>query len=101
MSTTTEKRARRVERRAIPEVVEAVHAGKLSVRLADELLYLPRARQRAELQRRLHAQDEAERRSRVVTETIRQYLDSNSTIDLEMLRSQIRAAAGRQISGAC
>jgi len=74
-ATTKDKRERRVLRRSVPEVVEAIHAGKLSVRLADQLLYLPRAKQRTELQRRLHAQDEFERRSRVAAETIREYLD--------------------------
>src|SRR5207249_3512857 len=93
-ATTKEKRARRVERRAIPEVLAAVHAGKLSLRLADELLYLPRARQRAELRRRMKSIEDRERISARVALEIREYLDTHppNKIDLLELGCQIRAA---------
>jgi hypothetical protein len=65
-------------RRTIPEVLEAVHVGKLSLRLADELLYFPRARQRAKLQRRLKAVEDREPDQSAGTAEIREYLDTHS-----------------------
>jgi hypothetical protein len=50
-ATTKEKRERRVMARSLPEVLKAVQAGKLSLRLADQLLFLPQPKQRAELRR--------------------------------------------------
>jgi hypothetical protein len=93
-ATTQEKRARRVERRAIPEVAEAVRSGKLSVRLADQLLYLPKAQQKAELERRLKAVEDRERLSATVARTIREYLDSlnGRRVDLVELGKIIREA---------
>jgi hypothetical protein len=93
-ATTQEKRARRVERRAIPEVVEAVRSGKLSVRLADQLLYLPKAEQKAELTRRLKAVEDRERISATVARTIREYLDGleGRKVDLGTLNQRIREA---------
>jgi hypothetical protein len=93
-ATTQEKRARRVERRAIPEVVEAVRSGKLSVRLADQLLYLPKAQQKAELDRRLKAVEDRERISATVARTIREYLDclEGRKVDLGALNLRIREA---------
>jgi hypothetical protein len=91
-ATTQEKRARRVERRAIPEIVEAVRVGKLSLRLADQMLYLPRARQRAELQRRLKAIEDRERISARVAAEIRQYLDTHPKVDLLELNQRLKAA---------
>jgi hypothetical protein len=91
-ATTKEKRERRVMRRSIPEVVAAISSGKLSIRLGDDLLRLSRPKQKVALEHRLRAQDEAERRSRVAAETIRQYLDSCDNVNLEDLRRRIRAA---------
>ena len=91
-ATTQEKRARRVERRAIPEVVEAVRSGKLSVRLADQLLYLPKAQQKAELTRRLKAVEDRKRISATVARTIREYLDTTLKVDLQELNKRIREA---------
>ena len=91
-ATTQQKRARRVERRAIPEIVEAVRSGKLSVRLADQLLYLPKAEQKAELTRRLKAVEDRERISATVARTIREYLDTTSKVDLQELNERIRSA---------
>jgi hypothetical protein len=89
-ATTKEKRARRIERRAIPEVVAAVHAGKLSMRLADELLYLPRARQRNELQRRLKSIEDRQRISGRVALEIRRYLDTHAKVDLLELDRRLK-----------
>jgi Asp-tRNA(Asn)/Glu-tRNA(Gln) amidotransferase B subunit len=91
-ATTQQKRARRVERRAIPEIVEAVRSGKLSVRLADQLLYLPKAEQKAELERRLKAVADRERISALVAQTIREYLDTTLKVDLQELNERIRDA---------
>jgi hypothetical protein len=91
-ATTQEKRARRVERRASPEIVEAVRSGKLSVRLADQLLYLPKAEQKSELTRRLKAVADRERISALVAQTIREYLDTTLKVDLQELNERIRDA---------
>ena len=91
-ATTQQKRARRVERRAIPEVVEAVRSGKLSVRLADQLLYLPKAQQKSELDRRLTEIAERERKHAIVARTIREYLDTTLKVDLQELNERIRKA---------
>ena len=95
MSATTQvKRLRRVERRAIPEIVAAVHTGKLSVRLADQLLYLPKAQQKVELERRLALAQERETRNRLVAETVRSYLDTlnGQKVDLHQLGKIIQNA---------
>ena len=95
MSATTQaKRLRRVERRASPEIVAAVHAGKLSIRLADQLLYLPRKEQKAELRSRLKAIEDREWQSAITARTIREYLDQlgGKRVDLIELGSVIRAA---------
>ena len=55
---------------------QAVHAGKLSVRLADQLLYLPIAEQKTELERRLSEARACETRNRAVAGVIRKYLDT-------------------------
>jgi hypothetical protein len=91
-ATTKEKRERRVMRRALPEIVQAVRSGKLSLRLADQLLYLPRARQRAELQRRLKAIEDRERISARVAAEIREYLDTHPKVDLLELNRRLKAA---------
>jgi hypothetical protein len=91
-STTPAKRLRRIQRRAIPEVVAALEAGQISVRMADTLLYLPPGQQRAQLERRLAAARERQRKSQLVAQTIRRYLDSAQQIDLAALRDLIQAA---------
>jgi hypothetical protein len=93
MSATTQaRRLRRVERRAIPEIVAAVHTGKLSLRLVDQVLYLPKAEQKAELHRRLNAIEDRERISAAVARTIREYLNTTSKVDLQELNERIRSA---------
>jgi hypothetical protein len=70
-----------------------MRTGAISVRTADTLLYLPPDQQAAELERRLHALQERQRKSRTASTVIRQYLDSApERIDLEELRSLIQAA---------
>jgi hypothetical protein len=91
-ATTKEKRERRVMARSIPEVLEAVQAGKLSLRLADQMLYLPRAKQRAELRRRLKAIEDRERISARVAGEIRQYLDTHTKVDLLELNRRLHGA---------
>jgi hypothetical protein len=92
MSPGHKKRLSRIARRGTPQIKAAFEAGKLSARICDTLLYLAPAEQTRELTRRLRAQDEAEHRSRLAAETIRQYLDSCSKVDLMELGRQIRAA---------
>jgi hypothetical protein len=62
------------------------------MRLADELLYLPRARQRAELQRRLKSIEDRERISAQVARELRQYLDTHPKVDLLELDRRLKAA---------
>jgi hypothetical protein len=91
-ATTKEKRARRVMSRSLPETIEAVQSGKLSMRLADQLLYLPPSKQRSELHHRLKAIEDRERiRARVAAE-IRQYLDTHPKVDLLELNQRLKAA---------
>jgi hypothetical protein len=98
-STTKDKRIRRVERRAIPEVAEAMRNGQISVRLADTLLCLSPREQRAQLDRRLRLAQERERKSNAIAGVIRGYLDAHKEIDLEALRSLIQAALARASVG--
>lgn len=91
-ATTKEKRARRVERRAPPETLEAVQSGKLSMRLADQMLYMPRARQRKELYRRLKSIEDRERICSHVARELCEYMDTHAKIDLLELRQRLHAA---------
>jgi hypothetical protein len=91
-STTKAKRIRRIERRAIPELVEAMRNGRISVRMADTLLLLPAEAQLAQLQRRLNEAAQRECKSQLAARTIRQYLNGHQKVDLEALRSLIQAA---------
>jgi hypothetical protein len=94
-STTKAKRLSRIRRRGSPQLVAALDAGAISVRTADTLLYLPPDQQAAELNRRLQALQERERKSQTASTVIRQYLDSApKQIDLEELRSLIQEALG-------
>jgi hypothetical protein len=65
---------------------------QISARMADQLLYLPPAQQRAELERRLSALTEREERSRTAAEAIRSYLNTHDRIDLQDLEGRIRQA---------
>ena len=74
------------------ELVAAMRAGQVSVRTADSLFYLPLEEQRAQLERRLQAAEQRERRSKAVAATIHSYLDSGQRIDLGELQGRIRSA---------
>jgi hypothetical protein len=91
-STTKAKRIRRIERRAIPELVEAMRNGQISVRMADTLLYLPPQEQLAFLERRLQAAQQREQKSKAIASVIRSYLDAHKEVDLETLCSLMREA---------
>jgi hypothetical protein len=91
---TTTKRHRRIERRAIPAVLEAYRAGKISAKRADLLLYLPPTEQAAELERRLSDAREREAKHRRAAATLRGYLDglNGQPPDLHQLNGIIRKA---------
>jgi hypothetical protein len=89
-STTRNKRISRVLRRGSPELVDALRRGLISVRTADSLFYLPLQQQQAQLQRRLAAVQQRQRRSQLAAQTIRRYLDSAQRIDLSELQHRIR-----------
>jgi hypothetical protein len=91
-STTKAKRIRRIKRRAIPELVEAMHKRQISVRVADTLLYLPPQEQLAQLERRLRFAQQRENKSKAIAQTIRTYLDDHQQVDLEELRLLIEGA---------
>jgi hypothetical protein len=94
-STTKATRIRRIETRGTPQLLEAMRTGAISVRTADTLLYLPPDQQVAELNRRLQALQERERKSQTASMVIRRYLDSApKRIDLEELRTLIQTALG-------
>jgi hypothetical protein len=80
----TKGRLRRIEKRALPELKQAIEAGFVTVRKADEMLYWPKAKQRAYIE----GQQQAFERRRAVGAAIRQYLDglSGRRPDLEELR---------------
>ena len=88
------RRARRIERRCIAPVVEALHNGQISSRSADEFLKLSPAKQALELSRRLEEIRERETRHRVVVAAIRGYLDNlnGQRVDLHRLGGILRSA---------
>ena len=94
MLSHKDKRARRIERRATPEVAAAYASGAISARRADTLLYLPVEKQKAELERRLSEARTREHKNRLVADTIRRYLDSlnGRQPDLHQLSGLIKAA---------
>jgi hypothetical protein len=53
----TAGRIRRLEKRASPELKRAIEAGLVSPRKADQLLYLPKAKQRAYIAAQQRAKD--------------------------------------------
>lgn len=88
------RRARRIERRCIPVVVEAFHSGQISARSADVFLSLPQAEQAVELERRLALAHERETRHQTVANVIKLYLDGlgNQKVDLIELGKIIKKA---------
>jgi hypothetical protein len=90
--TATIKRQRRIEKRCIGPVVAALHAGQISPRSADVFLRLTPEKQKVELERRLAEIAERERKHATVAQTIRQYLDTTSKVDLQELNERIREA---------
>jgi len=70
---------------------------QISARMADQLLYLPPAQQRAELERRLSALTEREARSRTAAEAIRSYLDTHAHVNLEDLRLELGEALASRV----
>ena len=91
-ANSTLKRARRIEKRCIGPVVEALRTGKISARSADVFLKLSPASQARELARRLGEAEERERLHAITAQTIRQYLDQLGAkrVDLIELGSVIR-----------
>jgi hypothetical protein len=85
-------REERVMRRGSPELVMALKNGEVSARIADELIRLTPARAKRELERRLRAVQERERKSKAIASVIRSYLNGHQKVDLEALRSLIQAA---------
>ena len=88
------KRLSRIRRRAIPAVREAYERGEISAKRADLLLYLPKAEQAVELERRLAEAHEREDRHCLVATAIRGYLDQldGKRVDLIELAKIIRKA---------
>ena len=97
MLTSTTRRARRIERRCIKPVIEALHAGQISPRSADAFLRLNPGEQAAELERRLSEARTRERRHQVVAGLIREYLDGlgNRKVHLIELSRIIKEALAR------
>jgi hypothetical protein len=94
MLTSQVKRQRRIERRCIPAVAVALHAGQISPRTADAFLRLTPEEQAQELSRRLSEAHERETQHRLVAEAIRTYLDSlnGQHVDLVELSQIIKKA---------
>ena len=94
MLTSQAKRTKRIEKRCIGPVVEALHAGQISARSADTFLRLSPDQQTVELRRRLAEAHERETRHRLVADAIRTYLDNlnGRQVDLHQLGGIIRQA---------
>jgi hypothetical protein len=88
------QRVSRIKRRAIPAVVAAFEAGKISAKRADLLLYLSKDEQAVELERRLALAHDVERKHRLVASVIKTYLDNlnGRSVDLHQLGGLIRQA---------
>jgi hypothetical protein len=88
----TPRQRRRVERRCIAPVVEALHAGQISVKGSKVFLQLSPRKQKAELERRLNKARQREARHRMVASAIRGYLDglNGGRVDLIELSNIIR-----------
>lgn len=94
LSKGTKKRLSRIRRRAIPEVLEAFEAGKISARRADTLLCLQPDEQRAQLNALLAEQALIARRSRIAAQVIKAHVSSGRR-DLTALRQDLRLALSR------
>jgi hypothetical protein len=94
IKSSVTKRSRRIEKRCIAPVIEALHSGQISPRSADMFLRLTPAEQAQELGRRLALAREREARHRLVADAIRTYLDSlnGRQVDLHQLAGIIRQA---------
>jgi hypothetical protein len=94
MLTQRDKRQKRVERRGLPETVQAYRQGLISLRKADQLLYLSPAKQRMELARILSAAAQRQNASKLIAETIRGYLDNlgDRRLDLNELNRTLKEA---------
>jgi hypothetical protein len=94
ISSSATRRARRIEKRCIPAVIEALHAGRISARSADAFLRLNPDQQAVELERRLNEAHERERRHRLVADAIKSYLDGlgERKVDLIELAGIIQKA---------
>ncbi len=99
-SVGTTKRLSRIARRAIPAVREAFERGEISAKRADLLLYLPKAEQALELERRLSEAHAREAQHRRVAAAIKSYLDglNGQKVDLHRLGGVIRAALQHPVS---
>ena len=88
------KRSRRIEKRCIAPVIEALHSGQISPRSADMFLRLTPAEQAQELGRRLALAHEREARNRTVANVIKLYLDhlGDQKVDLIELSKLIKEA---------
>jgi hypothetical protein len=88
------QRVSRIRRRALPAVVAAFEAGKISAKRADLLLHLNPREQALELECRLSEAHEHEARHRAVAGAIKPYLDDlgNRKVDLIELSKIIRQA---------
>jgi hypothetical protein len=94
-TTDTTKRQRRIERRCIAPVIEALHSGQISARSADIFLRLAPAEQQIELTRRLSEARQREECHRLAASAIKQYLDGRGAkrqVDLIELSKLIKNA---------
>ena len=69
--------------------------------MGDTLLLLAPQEQRTQLERRLAAVQERQRKSQLAAKTIRSYLDSAQRIDLSELQCRIREALATTVVLAC
>jgi hypothetical protein len=91
MLTSQAKRVRRIEKRCIGPVIEALRAGRISARSADTFLRLTPKKQALELERRLSEAHKRERKHAVVARVIREYLDQcGNQVDLLELNSRLQ-----------
>ena len=83
------KRARRIAKRCVPEVVEAVGRGYLSPSSADKIWRsLPEREQHERIKRLIERKDRDRSRCRLVVEILRAHLDSG-TRDLHDLKRDL------------
>jgi hypothetical protein len=99
MLASQAKRTRRIEKRCVPAVVAALHAGQISPRSADLFLRLSPAAQRRELARRLSESATRDARHQRVAGAIKSYLDGlgSSKVDLLELTRCIERRVGSSL----